>query len=72
MNSSTSKRRETNLTRYGVDNVSKLKWVQAKRLSSYENKINLVFDFKNVEYMQQQRQMLNKKERRKNCGRDGD
>ena len=27
--------------------------------------------FKNVEYMQRQRQMLNKKERRKNCGRYG-
>lgn len=42
MNTSNDKRIQTNLGRYGVDNVSKLDWVQAKRLTSYEKKRNFL------------------------------
>lgn len=42
MNESNMKRVETNINKYGVDNVSKLPWVQAKRLSSYEKKRNFL------------------------------
>lgn len=42
MNESNHRRIETNLSRYGVDNISKLPWVQSKRLSAYEKKRNFL------------------------------
>lgn len=42
MKKSDDKRIKTNLSRYGVDNVSKLDWVQEKRLASYEKKRNFL------------------------------
>ena len=42
MITSNDKRSQTNLIRYGTDNVSKLPWVQSKRLSTYEKRRNFL------------------------------